>query len=181
MNASRSTLPTVAALAALSIAAAFGLSACGDEADAAVRDGVVTVTLSDFAFDGLPSEVPAGTRVAIRNDSAHELHEFVAVRLDDDDERPIDEVVLDGEQLFEAGPPAAVLLAAPGGEQINAYGDGTLVEPGRYIIICNIPAGVDPHEFLSAGDEGDGPPDVGATGAPHSQFGMFAELLVTDE
>lgn len=181
MNASRSTFPAVAAMTGLAIAAAFGLSACGDDADAAVRDGVVTVTLSDYAFDGLPREVAAGTRIAVRNASTHELHEFVAVRLADDDERPIDEVVLDGEQLFEAGPPAAVLLAPPGGDQIDALGDGTLAEPGRYVIICNIPAGVDPHEFLSAAGEGDGPPDVDAAGAPHSEYGMFAELLVTDE
>ena len=38
---------------------------------------------------------------------------------------------------------AAVLLADPGGEQIAAIGDGVLSEPGRYLLLCAIPTGVD--------------------------------------
>ncbi len=159
----------------------LALSACGDDADAAIRDGVLSVTLSDFEFGGLPEKVPAGTRLTIENESAGELHELVAVRLADDDDRPISDVVEDVEELFAGGPPAAVLLAAPDGPQIDAVGDGTLAEPGRYIILCSIPTGVDPELFLNAAAEGgDGPPDVGATGAPHFAHGMFAELEVTE-
>lgn len=160
--------------------ALFTLAACGDDADAAVRDGVLTITLRDFEFDGLPDDIPAGTRLAIKNESAGELHELVAVRLADGDERPISDVVASVEELFDAGPPAAVLLAAPDGPQIDALGDGTLAEPGRYLIVCSIPTGVDPDVFLSAAAAGgDGPPDVGAAGAPHLAHGMYAELEVT--
>lgn len=170
---------TRAAAIGLGSIALLGMSACGDDADAAVRDGVLTVTLSDFEFGGLPDEVPAGTRLSIENDSAGELHELVAVRLADDDDRPVSEVIGDVEQLFAAGPPAAVLLAAPGGDQIDAVGDGTLNEPGRYIVLCAIPTGVDPDVYLNAASEGgEGPPDVGATGAPHFAHGMYAELEV---
>ncbi|NNE11620.1 MAG: hypothetical protein HKN41_05165 [Ilumatobacter sp.] len=169
-----------AAAIGLAPIAALALAACGDDADAAIRDGVLTVTLSDFEFGELPDEVPAGTRLAIENESAGELHELVAVRLADDDERPVSEIIADVEQLFQSGPPAAVLLAAPGGDQIDAVGDGTLSEPGRYIVLCSIPTGVDPDLFLNAAaDSGDGPPEVGATGAPHFEHGMYAELTVT--
>ncbi len=161
------------------ITALLGVSACGDDADAAIDDGVVTVTLRDFSFSDLPDEVPAGTRLQIRNEAERELHELVAVRLDDDDDRPVDVVVHDLEALFGAGPPAVVLLAAPGGEQLAAVGDGTLTEPGRYLVVCSIPTGVDPEAFLAAGENGDGPPEVGG-GPPHLEHGMFAELVVTD-
>jgi hypothetical protein len=71
-----------------------------------------------------------------------------------------------------------VLLAAPGGEQIPAVGDGILADPGRYAIVCVIPTGADPDEYLAAAAESDaGPPDV-AGGPPHIANGMFAELVV---
>lgn len=175
----RGTRATAIALGSIAVLA---LSACGDDADAAIRDGVLTVTLSDFEFGGLPDEIPTGTRLTIENESAGELHELVAVRLADDDERPVSEIIGDVEQLFSSGPPAAVLLAAPGGAQIDAVGDGTLTEPGRYVIVCSIPTGVDPELFLSAaGESDDGPPDVGATGAPHFEHGMYADLEVVEE
>lgn len=173
-----STRTTTVAIGMVALAGLIG-TACGDDASAAVRDGVLAVSLSDYTFGDLPDEVPVGTRVEIENNSTNELHEFVAVRLADGDTRPVDDLVQSLEDLFSAGPPAAVLLAAPGGETVAALGDGTLAEPGRYLVVCSIPTGVDPEAFLAAGEEGDGPPDVGAEGAPHFEHGMVAELTVT--
>ena len=138
---------------ALFLCAPLLFAACGDDADATADDdastGVLDVTLSDFSFGELPDEVAAGTRVRVDNTSESELHELVAVRLPDGDDRSVDEIVASGlDEVFSAGPPAAVLLAAPGGQQIDAVGDGVLAEPGRYLLLCTIPTGADPQEYL---------------------------------
>ncbi len=158
-------------------------AACGDDADATVDDGahsgVLDVTLSDFSFGELPDEVAAGTRLRVENTSESELHEMVAVRLSDGDDRPVDEIVASGlDDLFSAGPPAAVLLAAPGGEQIAAVGDGVLAEPGRYLLLCTIPTGANPQEYLEQAAVSDGPPQVDG-GPPHFVNGMVDDLVVT--
>lgn len=168
-------------LLAVLAAGAVLLPACADDAkaDDRVVDGVLTVDLADFTFGDLPDRVPAGTRLAVENAAATELHELVAFRLPDDEQRTAEQIVHGGdlEQLLTSAPPAAVLLAAPGGEQIAAIGDGTLAEPGRYLILCAIPTGADPAEYLAAAAGSDGPPQV-AGGPPHFVHGMFDEIVV---
>jgi hypothetical protein len=104
-------------------------------------------------------------------------------RLPDDEDRPLDELVeLPGDELTEIlGNPATVLLQAPGSDEvIPAVGDGTLAEPGRYAVMCFIPHGADPDEYLRAAAESDGGPPQGIEGgAPHFALGMYAELEVT--
>lgn len=165
-------------LLGLALAAGLTLTACGDDADAAIDDGVLTVEMADFTYGELPDEVPAGTRIEVTNSSAGELHEFVTYRLPDGDDRPAADIIADAESLLTSGPPVAVLLAAPGGEQIPAVGDGTLAEPGRYIILCAIPTGADVDDYLTAAATSEGPPQVDG-GPPHFVNGMFAELTVT--
>lgn len=140
----------------------------------------VEVTAVDFSFEDLPSTIEAGTRLSLRNKASRELHELVAFRLPDDEKRPVGELL----QLPEAdlgpmlGAPTTVLLAAPGKDQIPAVGDGTLTEPGRYLVMCSIPTGVDPAAYLKAAAAANGQkPDV-AGGPPHFTSGMFAELTV---
>lgn len=154
------------------------LGACGPEAGA-VDDGVLTVTMTDFSYGDLPTEVPAGTRIDVVNESSTELHELVAIRLADGDDRSVDELLDDLDGILSAGPPAAVLLAAPGDDPVAAVGDGSLTAPGRYLVLCAIPTGADPAEYLAAAAEGDGPPQV-AGGAPHFVHGMADDLVVTD-
>lgn len=139
----------------------------------------VVVTGADYRFDALPEQVVAGTRFELANSSSVELHEMVAVRLPDEEQRPlVDLVVNDLGSLF-AAPPSFVLLAPPAGEQITAVGDGALTEPGRYAIVCMIPTGIDPIEYLTAAaNSGDGPPQVDGGGAPHVMNGMYGEVTV---
>lgn len=159
--------------------AAIALTGCGDDGDSAVVDGVLQVEMTDFTFGDLPAEVPAGTRIEVTNSSTSELHEYVTYRLPDGDDRPVDEIIADAEALLTGGPPVAVLLAPPGSdEQIPAVGDGTLAEPGRYVVLCAIPTGADPADYLAAAATSEGPPQV-AGGPPHFVHGMFAELTVT--
>lgn len=163
-------------LIGLLLAGCAGLTACGDDDGETV--GVLAVEMSDFTYDELPDEVGAGTRIEVSNSSETELHEFVAYRLEDGDDRSADDIVADATALLAGGPPVAVLLAAPGGDQIAAVGDGTLAEPGRYLILCAIPTGADADEYLAAAATSDGPPQVDG-GAPHFEHGMFAEITVT--
>jgi uncharacterized cupredoxin-like copper-binding protein len=138
-------------------------------------DGSITVTAVDFAYEDLPETVPAGTKFRLVNDAPAELHEFVAFRLPDDEERSAEELIALPQDELEAafgGPPATVLLAKPGEPQIEAVGDGTLTEPGRYLVACSIPVGADPDELL----ESEGPPPAG--GVPHFHKGMYAEITV---
>ena len=69
------------------------------------------------------------------------------------------------------------MLALPGEEGFAALGDGTLQEPGRYVVLCGIPIGADPQAYLEAAQTSDGPPDVPG-GPPHMTAGMYAELIV---
>ena len=96
------------------------------------------------------------------------------IELDDLVQLPADEL---GARL---GAPVTVLLQPPGSdEQIVAVGDGTLTEPGRYVLMCFIPTGADPEEYLAAAaaSEGEAPTGV-AGGPPHFVNGMYAELQV---
>jgi len=161
------------------------LAACGDDDNggaAPEAPGTVEVTAVDFAFEGLPERVPAGTRFTLANAAPTELHEFVAFRLPDDEQRAVaDLMALPPDELLPAlgGEPAAVLLTPPGGEMIPAVGDGTLSEPGRYAVLCVIPTGVDPQVYLEAAAQSEGgPPQIEGAGPPHIVHGMFAELVV---
>jgi plastocyanin len=166
------------------VVAAVGLgllaSGCGDDSttsSSASRATTVEVKAVDYGFEGLPRSVKAGTSLKLTNDSKREVHELVAVRLPDDERRSVADLVkLPEEQLMGlfTGPPALVLLAPPGGgEQVVAEGDGTLREPGRYLVLCNVPTGADANAFLNS----TGPGQV-TGGAPHHVHGMYAEVTV---
>lgn len=143
---------------------------------------VVEVTAVDFSFQGLPDRIPAGTRLTLRNDAPRELHELVAFRLPDDEPRSVEELLALPEAelgaVLGAGPPHTVLLAPPDGGQVPAVGDGTLDEPGRYMVMCSIPTGVDPATYLAAAAASGGGPPLVEGGPPHFVHGMAAELVV---
>ena len=173
-----------------------GIAACGDDdsgTDDAARSEstattlaevdaqIVEVTAADYRFDDLPAEVDAGTALTLRNTSADELHELVAMRLAADEDRTTEELVALSEQelgaLF-AGPPAMVLVAPPGEDGFAAVGDGTLAEPGRYLVMCFIPTGADPGAYLDALEANPGQPPSVPGGAPHFTAGMYRDLTV---
>jgi hypothetical protein len=143
---------------------------------------VVEVTAVDFSFEDLPDRIDAGTRLTLRSDAPSELHELVAFRLPDDETRSVEELLAlpepDLGAVLGAEPPRTVLLAPPGGQQIPAVGDGTIDEPGRYLIMCSIPTGVDPATYLAAAAQSQGAPPQVDGGPPHFVHGMAAELTV---
>ncbi|MFN7149386.1 MAG: hypothetical protein ACK4V6_07880 [Microthrixaceae bacterium] len=172
----------------------LGVAACSDDPpdasgpttavaqDHADHAETIEVGAVDFAFEDLPERIAAGTRLTLENRAPDELHELVAFRLADDEQRPVPELLqlppAELGALLGAAPPRTVLLAAPGEEQIPAVGDGTLDEPGRYLIMCAVPTGVDPATYLAAASAADGEQPQVEGGPPHFVHGMAAELVV---
>lgn len=144
----------------------------------------VEIVAVDYGFEGVPPRVPVGTPLSMRNESSVEIHEFIAYRLADDEERSAEELMaLPEEELgaLFAGEPDFGLVAPPGEASFAVIGDGTLTEPGRYLIFCAIPQGADPAEAMVAMQEAvqsnSGPPQIEG-GAPHFVHGMYGELVV---
>lgn len=145
----------------------------------------IEVTAIDYGYEGLPETIAAGTTVTMVNSSDAEVHELVAVLLPEDETRSVEELLALSEEEQAAvmgdAPPALVLVAMPGtgvDENILAVGDGTLTQPGRYLVACFIPVGADPVAFMEAAAAGgDEAPEVEG-GAPHFTEGMFAEVTV---
>jgi plastocyanin len=186
---------------ALVLAGGLLFTACGDDEDDAAAGDTTTestaeapssseapagetveIELVDYAFEGIPDSVPAGTKITVKNSSTVEFHELVAFKLPDDETRSSEELVnLPEDELgaLFAGEPATVLLAGPhGGHQTAAVGDGTLAEPGRYLILCSIPTGADPEEIEASLDSEEPPAEDPDAGPPHFTQGMHAEIIV---
>jgi plastocyanin len=154
----------------------------GEDTTAAAEGEVVAVTAVDYAFEGLPSTLEAGTRLSLTNATENnEVHELVAIRIPDEETRSVAELVQLPEEeidaIFGSSEPATVILAAPGQTDVPGpvVGDGTLSEPGRYAVVCFIPVGADPAVVLDPNAEG--PPESDAP--PHAAQGMVAEVTVS--
>lgn len=140
---------------------------------------VIEVTAVDFGFEGLPETIPTGSTLTLVNESQVELHELVAVRLPDGEERTVGELLESPEDLAAYFASVATVVIAPPGEGgIVVEGTGRLDEPGRYAIVCAIPTGADPGEYMEAAAEAEGGPPEVAGGPPHFVHGMFAEVTV---
>lgn len=162
-------------------ATAIALGACSGDS-LPPTDEPVVVTAVDYGFEGLPEKVRAGTTLALENKSTVELHELVAIRLPDDETRSVDELIqLPPEELAAFFPSvASVVIAPPGEPGFTVEGTGVLSEPGRYAVICAIPAGADPAEYLEAAAAAEGGPPAVAGGPPHLAMGMYGEVTVIE-
>ncbi len=171
------------AAAIMVIALAFVATACAD-ADESLpsTDKPVVVRAVDYGFEDLPDRVAVGTTLALENESMVEVHELVAIRLPDDETRSIDELVtLPPEELAAFFPMVeTVVIAPPSGTGFVVEGTGTLTEPGRYAVICAIPTGANPDEYLAAAAVSEGGPPAVAGGPPHLAMGMYGEVTVVD-
>lgn len=187
-------------LAALLLLTVAVTAACSDDGDDEAADDTTTTTAStdttvagpgtvevrgvDYAFEGVPAEMAAGSKLAFTNESDKEVHELVAVRIPDTESRPVSELVklpeAETDAIFGDTEPATVLIGPPsGGDPIQALGDGTVAAPGRYAVVCFVPTGADPEAYLAAvQSDSEGPPTAGV-GPPHAANGMFAEVTVS--
>ncbi len=145
----------------------------------AAQGETIEVTTVDYAFEDLPETVSVGDTLTITNASEAELHELVAFRIPDGEERSVEDLLALPEEeqmaLF-AGPPSMVLIAMPGEDGMPVLGTGEVTEAGRYVVACFIPVGADPQEYIDAAQSsGDEPPEVEG-GPPHFVEGMFGEF-----
>ncbi len=160
----------------LGIALVLVIAACGGDAEPTT----VEVRAVDYGFEGLPATVVAGSTFTLVNDSSVEVHELVAIRLPDEETRSADELVqLPPEELAQFFPLVdTVIIAPPEAEGFAVEGTGTIEEPGRYLIICAIPTGADPDEYMAAAAAAEGGPPQVAGGPPHLAMGMYGEVTV---
>lgn len=176
----RTTRVLAALAASTALAACSTAEAVDDDATTPpTTEGTLTVTGVDYGFEGADDPVGAGTTLAFRNDSDAEFHEMVVMRLADDEERTVDELLaLPEDEAMQAMTFVGVAGAAPGESGELVDGTLTLDDAGRYVLTCFIPVGADPDVVAAAfAGGGDGPPDLG-DGPPHLAEGMVAELVV---
>lgn len=157
----------------------------GAEETPAATGETVRITGVDYAFEGVPDSVEPGTELTFTNASEAEFHEMVVMRIDDDEDRTVEELLQlsedESEQVTEF---VGVQFAPPGEDGISPPdappGPVVLEETGRYALLCFIPTGADPEAFVQALEEGEGegPPDVEG-GPPHFTKGMAAEVTVS--
>ncbi|MCP3975232.1 MAG: hypothetical protein GY720_12175 [bacterium] len=174
------------ALGVAALAATVALAACSAAEEpttttAAPGPQTVEVTALDYGFSGLPERVAPGTVFTLLNDSGVEIHELVAIPLPADETRPVAELIADPEGLAAYfGSVETVLIAPPNEGSVAVEGTGALNTPGRYAIICAIPTGADPAEYLAAAAAAEGGPPQVAGGPPHFVKGMWGEVVVAE-
>ena len=140
-------------------------AALGDAATAECADETFEVTAVDYAFEGIPEEIPAGRiGVSFANEGT-EFHEMVVFRKNDDTAESFDEIfALEDQDAAQAlVSEAGATFAPPGGSSSGLF---DVSEPGEYVAVCFIPVGTTPEA-----EEGSGP--------PHFTQGMKAEFTVT--
>jgi hypothetical protein len=149
-----------------------------EELDARIDDYVlancelteVSVTGTEYAFEGIPEMVEAGqTAFNFSNDGGEE-HEFILVRINDDVTESVEELAqLPDEEAFQKVQVLGFAMAAPG-ESAQTFVD---LEPGRYGALCFYPVGSTPEAVAAAEESGE---EIEAP--PHFTQGMLAEFTV---
>lgn len=135
----------------------FDLDNCGWRSQA--------VTATDYAFEGLPEEMEAGTTSFELTNEGDEVHEVLLFRKNEGVTASAEELLALPEeeamqQIAMIGSPA---FAPPGGEDYMVVD----LEPGDYIAVCMIPTGMTSEEQ---------PPPADAP--PHAMQGMVTEIIV---
>lgn len=137
----------------------------------------VTVVAVDYAFEGLPSSVPAGTTIALQNDGV-EVHELLLARRNDGVTETWDELLaLPDEEVITKVTIIGPLIADPGQAGVNVEDGGatlTVTEEGAYIALCFVPQGM-----TALPDESAAPDPAASFGPPHFVLGMRQEFTVT--
>lgn len=125
---------------------------------------VVEFTAVDYSYEGVPTSLaPGQTSFVMTNESeSGEAHEFALVKLRDDAELPLEEILAlpeaEADQYVET---FAAGVFAPADRTSGSVVD---LEPGRWAYVCFLPVG------STEGEDGDGP--------PHFVEGMAGEFTV---
>lgn len=153
-------------LAACGSGAGSSSSATAGAAGSQAASGpTIAVTGKDYAFEGIPSEVSAGSSLTFKNVATDEEHVLVVVRKNDDATKELEDLLKNGteEEQQSMTTQIGALEAAPGE---SAHGTITLDEPGEYLALCPVPVG----SMASSGPAADA--------MPHFMKGMYALFTV---
>lgn len=161
--------------------------------ETAASGPTVEVIGVEYAFEGLPTSVPAGTTLTLTNEGV-EVHELTVVRFGDDVTETLEDLMGPGRDPISEGLVEVVttepVIALPG---TTAEVFVTLDREGRYVAACFLPVGLVPEQLeelgvdpTTMGPETSYPPETEARleelfgGAPpHAALGMFQEFTVT--
>jgi hypothetical protein len=101
----------------------------------------LNVAASEYAFDGVPAELPAGPTILTLENIGAEFHEILLLRINDDVTMPVEELLaLPEEEQMAMTTFAGAAFAAPGS---SSSGVADLTS-GRYVAICTLPEGATP-------------------------------------
>lgn len=126
-------------------------------------DERLTVTASEYKFEGIPSTIDAGIVAVDFVNKGGEFHEIAVARKKDGVDMSFDEILaLDEEEAQEKVQVSFGTFAPPGTDSAALL---DLREPGEYVAVCFIPVGSTPDN-----EEADGP--------PHFVQGMKSEFTV---
>lgn len=160
------------------VATVAGCADDGPEVAAPAPGEPVVITGVDYAYQGVPESVPAGTTLAFTNAAQGEVHELAVYRIDDEESRPIEELVrLPDEESAAVIDFRGVSVALPGEDGEVVDGNLAIEESGRYALVCLVPTGADPQAYLDYA-RALGAIERPSGGPPHTAVGMFAELRV---
>jgi hypothetical protein len=140
------------------------------------------ISASEFAFEGVPAEMPAGGTIISLENVGEQVHEFIVMRVNDDVTLSLEELLALPEEESEAMvTPAAFAFAFPG-TTASTTADLTA---GRYVALCFLPDGATPDVLAQLEELGvDGPEDTIPAdagfelGPPHFTKGMVVEFTV---
>ncbi len=107
--------------------------------------GELNVALSDYAFAGIPEDVPAGPTILTAEAIGEEVHEIIFFRINDDVTLTLDEILAlpEEEQETMATVAGGMFGIFPGTSQSTVLD----LAPGRYVAICFFPQGATPEVF----------------------------------
>ena len=142
----------------------------------------VDAIASEYEFEGVPTEIPAGGTIFSLENAGDQVHEIAVMRINDDVTMSLDELLaLPEEEAMSMVTTAAFAFAFPG---TVSYGTADLT-PGRYVALCFLPEGATPEAMSLLEEAGvDGPEDsipadLGVElGPPHFTKGMVHEFTV---
>lgn len=121
----------------------------------------IKVTGVNYAYEGIPNTIKAGTVAFTFINEGDEMHELGIARINDGVQQPLEQLLaLSEEQAMQMVSFAGGAFATPGKSDTGFLE----LKPGRYGAACFVPTG------SKEGQEGTGP--------PHFTHGMFAEFTV---
>jgi len=138
---------------------------------------IITITGVDYAFEGVPTSVPAGTTFRFDNQGT-ELHEMAVFRKNDDVTQSFEEILqLPDEEAFTMVTPVGQAFSAP---TEMAEGEVNVTEEGEYIMLCFIPQGTVELPSESPGTSPAAESPAASPGPPHFVLGMAQLFDVTE-